>query len=62
MEGMEHSVSVKTRGVFSSLQTEMLSLTLLMLKNGQVGYAFVKLFSFSLSLKRLVKEKKVAPK
>jgi hypothetical protein len=52
MEGMEHSVSVKTRGVFSSLQTEMLSLTLLMLKNGQVGFlcAFLKLFSFSFSL------------
>lgn len=47
MEGMEHSVSAKTRGVFSLLQTEMLSRTLLMLKNGQVGFLYA-LFSLFL--------------
>lgn len=38
MEGMELSVSAKTRAVCSLLPTEMLSPTLPMLKNGQVGF------------------------
>lgn len=44
MEGMELSVSAKTRAVFSLLQTEMLSLTLPMLKNGQVGFLYLFLY------------------